>query len=526
MSGPTHFCTSCGARFSSEVRFCPQDGQPLQAIPASSQPDHDPLLGSVIDGRYRIDSVLGTGGMGVVYLATHVVLNKRMALKVLRGDASRDEVTVQRFIQEATASTSIGHPNIVDISDFGRLPDGSAYFVMEHLEGETLTKRIRRGAMPAADVLHIALQIAGALGAAHTRGIVHRDLKPDNVFLIRRANDDRFVKLLDFGIAKVGGANSKLTRTGTVFGTPHYMSPEQAAGQSVTSSADIYALGVILFEMCTGKVPFDGDTFMGILSAHMFEDPPRPSEIAEAAGPLEGVIMRCLGKRPEDRYPSMESLVADLNTVYEGGDVAFAPVAPPSQVSGLPMMAAAAAPASSGTAMWVLGAVIGLLLVAGVGAGAWFALGGEAEARDVESSVVTELPAPPPTPPPQPAQAAEEPPEPVRLISEPVGAAVLVDGAVIGNTPLEVQRPEGDAALTLELRARDHLPREVRLSAASGAEVRVSLEPEPEPEPRRVTRRVPMTQTQVARTETMMAEPVMVTMRRVPNEVVDPWAND
>ncbi|HJL30506.1 MAG TPA: serine/threonine-protein kinase, partial [Polyangiaceae bacterium LLY-WYZ-15_(1-7)] len=319
------FCSVCGARFSNDVRFCPHDGQPLDDLPEPAEPEVDPLLGQVLDDRYRIEEILGEGGMGVVYLATHVALNKRMALKVLQGDMAKDETVVARFIQEAQSSSAIGHPNIIDISDFGRLPDGTAYFVMELLEGESLTQLIQRGRMTIAEVVHVGEQIASALGAAHERGIVHRDLKPDNVQLIQRGNDDRFVKVLDFGIAKVGGASSKLTKTGMIFGTPHYMSPEQAAGQSVDARADIYALGVILYEMCTGSVPFDGDTFMGILSKHMFEEPPRPSELDAGGCALEPVVMRALAKKPEDRYPTMEALITDLRRVRDGGSVEAAP---------------------------------------------------------------------------------------------------------------------------------------------------------------------------------------------------------
>src|SRR5690606_27524929 len=252
---------------------------------------------------YRIEQKIGEGGMGMVYMATHTTLQKRLALKVLRGDSSRDADVVQRFMQEAQAATSIGHPNIIDISDFGRLPDGSVYFVMEYLDGTSLSEMIKRGgSVPTKEALHIVRQIASALEAAHARGIVHRDLKPDNIFIIRQGNDHRFVKVLDFGVAKVGGAASKLTKTGMVFGTPHYMSPEQAAGQSVDQRTDISALGAIMYEMFTGKVPFDADTFMGILSKRMFEVPPRPTDIAGGSlGPLETVILRALEKNPDQR---------------------------------------------------------------------------------------------------------------------------------------------------------------------------------------------------------------------------------
>jgi serine/threonine-protein kinase len=225
-------------------------------------------------------------------------------------------------MQEAQSATSIGHENIIDISDFGRLPDGTVYFVMEYLNGTALNGLIKRGgSIPVAQAVSILKQIASALGAAHQRGIVHRDLKPDNIYLVKRGEDDNFVKVLDFGIAKVGGASNKLTRTGMVFGTPHYMSPEQAAGQSVDARTDIYALGVIMYEMFTGRVPFDADTFMAVLTKHMFEKPsPMTSPNAERQlGALEQITLRALEKKPENRYQTMHELIEDLDRFLGGG---------------------------------------------------------------------------------------------------------------------------------------------------------------------------------------------------------------
>ena len=322
------------------MRFCPTDGQPTQQLPEEKQEAVDPLLGSVVDGRYRVDRVIGEGGMGVVYAAMHVTLGKRVALKVLRGEMARDDEVVKRFVQEAQASSSIGHANIIDITDFGRLPDGTSYFVMEYLEGMSLTQLIEQGgSMGSDEALGIIEQVASALSAAHGRGIIHRDLKPDNIYLVKRGQQNHFVKVLDFGIAKVGGANSKLTKTGMVFGTPYYMSPEQAAGQTIDARTDIYALGIIMYEMFTGQVPFDGDTFMGILSKHMFEAPVPPRErVAAAQLPAEPIILRCLAKRPEDRYPSMDALIGDLRAVDSVAPVAIGKSAshapPPRNVAG------------------------------------------------------------------------------------------------------------------------------------------------------------------------------------------------
>jgi serine/threonine protein kinase len=284
----------------------------------------DPYLGKTIDGRYLVESLLGEGGMGVVYCGKHKVIGKKVAIKVLRGEMARDAEITERFLQEARAASSIGNPHIIDISDFGTLPDGSTYFVMEYLAGKSLTDIMRDvRPLPVPRLLHIAKQMAAALGAAHDAGIVHRDLKPDNVMLVARgageANKD-FVKILDFGIAKVGG-ESRLTRAGSVFGTPHYMSPEQAAGTSVDLRTDIYALGIILYEMASGKVPFDADNFMGILTQHMYKEPVSILNLVPAPDvprALDAIIRKCLTKKVEGRYASMAGLLLDLEKLERG----------------------------------------------------------------------------------------------------------------------------------------------------------------------------------------------------------------
>ncbi len=281
----------------------------------------DRIVGSTIDGRYVIQKVLGEGGMGVVYLARHALIDKLVALKALRSDLSSDKEITTRFLNEAQAASRIGSPHIVDISDFGVLAGGSAYFVMEYLRGESLADRqARLGVFSIRGTLHIGKQVAQALAAAHAAGIVHRDMKPDNVMLIERGGDPDFVKVLDFGIAKVNSQVTRLTRAGSVFGTPQYMSPEQAAGVPVDHRSDVYALGIMLYEMLKGGVPFTGDNVMNILSHHMFHPPPplRDGSRADLPPELESIVMKCLAKKASERYASMGELLADLDAFERG----------------------------------------------------------------------------------------------------------------------------------------------------------------------------------------------------------------
>ncbi len=251
--------------------------------------------------------------MGTVYRARHVTLGRPLALKVLRADLAEEAELGDRFLQEAQATAAIKHPNVVSITDFGRLPDKRPYFVMELLGGRTLASFMKAGgALPPRVAAHVAMEIASGLEAAHQAGVIHRDLKPENVFLVGPSGDEtKSLRVVDFGAAIVLG-RSRLTKKGIVFGTPYYMSPEQAAGRDVDHRTDIYALGIILYEMVTGRVPFEGETYMGVLTQHMFVAPTPPSQLEPKLvgrlGPLEGIILRSLEKDAAARFASMQEL--------------------------------------------------------------------------------------------------------------------------------------------------------------------------------------------------------------------------
>lgn len=276
----------------------------------------DPLIGTKIDERYLVEKQIGAGGMGVVYAGVHTIIDKQIAIKVIR-DAS-DPTATERFLREAKAASKINHPNIVDVFDFGKTQSGSAYFVMERIEGRSLFKTVLLdGPLPSDIAVDIAIQIAAGLGAAHAKGIIHRDLKSDNVFLVGPVQKP-FVKILDFGIAKMHSLTGKthvrrLTQIGSIFGTPEYMAPEQAAAEQVDYRADIYSLGAVLYEMLTGRVPFKGATSMDTLTAKLTEDPPSPHKINTLVkAPLSEICMRALHRDPNQRFQNMNEFTQAL----------------------------------------------------------------------------------------------------------------------------------------------------------------------------------------------------------------------
>ena len=268
-------------------------------------------------GNYRVVRLLGEGGMGVVYLAEHPVIGRKVAIKLLHAALPRDPDIVSRFFNEARAIHMIAHENIVEILDFGQTTDGQPYFIMEHLEGESLSEAVSRGPMPIDQVEAIGVQMCRALGAAHAKGIVHRDLKPHNVQLCIKTDDSGVdgslqVKILDFGVAKIlatpDGAQSVKTRTGSLMGTPLYMSPEQCKGAGILDHrTDIYSLGVMLFEMIAGRPPFTAEGVGELFAKHMLEEPPSLLTLAPATPPhMAAAIMKALAKEPADRFQSMD----------------------------------------------------------------------------------------------------------------------------------------------------------------------------------------------------------------------------
>jgi serine/threonine protein kinase len=317
-------CPTCQSEYGEGVLYCPKDGQAL--------------LPMILEGRYRLLSELGSGGMGVVYLAEHIGLGKRVAVKVLRGELSRDATFARRFELEAIAASQIGHENIVDVTDLGRTPSGELFYVMELLEGHSLSALLRRERfLPLGRAVPILVQVCRALEAAHARGIVHRDVKPQNVMLLSREGRPDFVKVVDFGISKMSNPEGgKLTEAGAILGTANYMSPEQAAGGEVDALADVYALGVMTYELCTGTLPFHGENTFATMLQHLEAQAEPPSKRRSDLGlppELDTLVMQALAKAPAAR-PSMARFRAGLEAL----PVSLAPAPPPVALSSAPAL--------------------------------------------------------------------------------------------------------------------------------------------------------------------------------------------
>ena len=449
----------------------------------ATEDDEPPLTpGTVLAERYRIHDLLGRGGMGAVYRAEHLALGNTIAVKVLRGSHGAHADIVRRFQREAVAASQIRHPGIVEVTDFGRTPDGRFYLAMELVEGETLGRRLARlGPLPPAEAMSLVRELARALGAAHARGIYHRDIKPENVLLAR----DGSAKLADFGIARLaeGPRDARETAAGLIFGTPHYMSPEQAAGQRQDGRSDVYALGVLLFELLTGAPPYLGASATHVLAAHLLSPVPRlPAHGPHGAIPpaLADLVGRMMAKTATERPASMAEVEASLDAVMSGHELpplAHGPVIRP----------------------WMRGALAVLVVAAVAAAIALGTRGPRPPPLEPTTRAVEPVAGPPaapapapvatPTPPvaepatprtatPAPPRSPRTPPAPVAvdLRSTPSGARVTLHGRLLGHTPLSVRLPP-DRTLLLVFEAQGRLSIAERVRAREGLVVTAHLPP-------------------------------------------------
>ncbi len=310
-------CPKCGVEYADATTLCPADGVALETT-------NDALIGTTLAGKYRIDARLNEGGMGNVYKGTHVLMDKTVAIKVLRPSLAADEKIVARFSREARAASRISHPNALSVTDIGEDENGIVFLVMEFLSGKTLKQVIRdEGPLPLQRIVDITRQVGDALAAAHAQGVVHRDLKSDNIMLLDTTSVGDHAKVLDFGIAKInepdGDFDGGLTAPNLVIGTPQYMSPEQCSQDAdIDSRSDIYSLGVILYEMLVGHVPFSGESATIVMMKHLQE--PVPSVLEErndVPPPIGRVVARAMAKVPSNRYQTVGELIEDL-TIASG----------------------------------------------------------------------------------------------------------------------------------------------------------------------------------------------------------------
>ena len=481
------------------------DGSGAASVPPPPQSERteeelaaDPMLGKVLSGLYKVERLLGEGGMGAVYVALHIHLNKQFAVKVLSDRIAKNKDAIERLRQEAVLASSIEHDNIVEVVNFDATSDGSVFIVMELLKGQSLGDLVNEGPLALERALPIVVQIARALHAAHGKGIVHRDLKPENIFITDRRGMD-FAKVLDFGISKIKSAEAeevRMTKTGQLVGTPLYMSPEQAKGEAdVDRRADIYALGAIMYEILTGVPPFEGGNYFQLLWKHGNEAPLPPRERNPGASipeAVEAVILKALAKGRDERFQSMleleEALVlaAPWLDVPHGHHTPTFPSLPPGRGSMPDTLPRSRAPLLA----------VGTVAVLALGAALFFGLRQPAQgATDAATQVTVDAgvaghatPQPaagvvvagPPTTheadagPAVPTGAALPETVAMTVRSTPAGAAVFLDDTQIGVTPFTAQLP-AEAPLRLRFSLQGHAPARLLVTPEEGGAVEARL---------------------------------------------------
>lgn len=434
-------------------------------------------------GNYRITRLLSEGGMGVVYAAEHKLLGSPAVIKLLLEQRARSPQDVQRFFTEARAATAIRHPGIVEIYDFGCQDDGTAFIAMELLEGENLESRIRAlGRLPIGQAVHVAMQVASALAAAHDHGIVHRDLKPPNIFLVPdpQVMGGERIKLLDFGIAKVApeeGGGQPLTQAGVVMGTPSYMAPEQCLGAArADARADLYSMGCILFEMLCGRPPFVGSSSMDTISAHLRQAPPRPSDlVAEVPAELDDIVLRLLAKDPARRHQRAGELEAELGALLAAGKAVPRAPAPLPRKRVNPWFAA--------MGVLVVAASVGAALALRAPRAPAAAAAPEPPRPAPRPALAPARPAPPPAPPRfeplvDEAPAAHAADVARWVIRSQKRAQVFHGDELVGDTPLVVTMARDASRVELvRVHLYDHVDQEIELEASGSGERMVELVP-------------------------------------------------
>jgi serine/threonine protein kinase len=376
-------CPVCSTEYGDDVKFCPNDGQTLR----SATPVAD-LVGQVVADRYHVMQKLGEGGMGRVYLAEHVKMGRRSAIKVMNPSMVHDPDAIARFNREASNASRISHPNVCAIYDFGETSDGLIFLAMEFIDGEPLTDLLeRQGALPLPRATNIFLQTADALQAAHDLGIVHRDLKPDNIMLTKGRGSADTVKVVDFGIAKaVGGdaSGQKVTKTGLVMGTPEFMSPEQLSGDTVDGRSDLYSLALVFFRMLSGKLPFEATTVQEAMIKRLTEEPAKLTEARpDLSFPpgLQPAFDTALARTPAERYQTVAKFAGDVAAVTGRPVTRSVPATEAkTELIDTPTIRTAAPPARSKRPVLVVAATLVVILASG---GAWMVLSGGSKAPSV-----------------------------------------------------------------------------------------------------------------------------------------------